>query len=149
MTKELRKAIMHRSKLRNRYNKNKTVQNSNEYKKQRNFCVKILRKTKRSYYRSLNLKDLKDNRKFWTTMKPIFTDTVQVCQSVTLSENDEFGSDELVIAEGFHHCFTNITRELGIRENETHLSSTIGIDDPIDTAIVKYSKHPSIKKIRE
>ena len=119
------------------------------HQKQRNVCVKILRKTKRSYYRSLNLKDLKDNRKFWKTVKPVFTDTVQVCQSVTLIENGEFVSDDLAIAEGFNLYFTNITKELGIRENETHLSSTVGIDDPIDMAIVKYSKHPSIKRIRE
>ena len=82
-------------------------------------------------------------------MKPVFTDTVQVCQSVTLIENGEFVSDDLAIAEGFNHYSTNITKKLGIRENETHLSSTVGIDDPIDIAIVKYSKHPKIKKIRE
>ena len=149
MTKELRKAIMHRSKLRNRYNKKQTVDNFNAYKKQRNRCVKILRKTKRNYYRNLDLKDLTDSRKFWHSVKPVFTDKVQVCQSVTLIENGEFVSEDLAIAEVFNHYFTSITKELEIIENKIHLSSTTGIDDPIDIAIVKYSKHPSIKKIKE
>ena len=39
MTKELQKAIMHRSKLRNRLNKLKTDQAHKEYKMQRNICT--------------------------------------------------------------------------------------------------------------
>ena len=42
-----------------------------------------------------------------------------------------------------------MTKELEIRVNKTHLSATHGIDDPIDIAIIKYSKYPSIKKIKE
>ena len=111
--------------------------------------MKILKKAKRNYYRNLDLKDLTDSRKFWHSVKPVFTDTVQVCQSVTLIENGEFVSEGLVIAEVFSHYFTNITKELEIIENKVHLSSTTGIDHPIDIAIVKYSKYPSIKKIKE
>ena len=51
--------------------------------------------------------------------------------------------------EVFNHYFTNITKELEIRVNKTHLSTTHGIDDPIDIAIIKYSKHPNVKKIKE
>ena len=46
MTKTLRKAIMHRSKLKNIYNKKRTNDNWANYKKQRNFCVNLLRKTR-------------------------------------------------------------------------------------------------------
>ena len=49
----------------------------------------------------------------------------------------------------FNRYFTNITKELEISVNKTHLSTTHGTDDPIDIAIIKYSKHPSIKKIKE
>ena len=64
MNKELRKAIMHRSKLRNICNKTKTEENLIAYKKQRNKCVKLLRKRKRDYFRNLDPKDITDNRKF-------------------------------------------------------------------------------------
>ena len=65
-----------------------------------------------------------------------------------LIENYEFVSEDLAIAEFFNHSLTNITKELEIRVHKTHLSTTHGIDDPIHIAIIKYSKHPSIKKIK-
>ena len=46
MTKALRKAIYTRTKLRNRYNSNRTLENWNAIKRQRNKFVKILRQTK-------------------------------------------------------------------------------------------------------
>ena len=45
MTKELRKAIMKRSQLKNGYNKNQNYENWHLYNKQRNYCVSLLRKT--------------------------------------------------------------------------------------------------------
>ena len=62
MSKALRKAIMHKSKLKNIYNKYITENNWANYKKQRNFCANILRKTKTEYFQKLNIKDLSDNR---------------------------------------------------------------------------------------
>ena len=73
MTKTLRKAIMHRSKFKNIYNKKRTNDNWVNYKKQRNFSVNLLRKTKKDYFQNLNTRDLSNNRKFWKTIKPYFT----------------------------------------------------------------------------
>ena len=72
MTKSLGKAFMHRSKLKNIYNKYRTEDNWINHEKQRNFCVSPLRKTKTEYFQKLNVKDLSDNRKFWKTIKPFF-----------------------------------------------------------------------------
>ena len=52
MTKEVRKAFMKRSQLKNRYNKNHNYENRYLYKKQRNFCASLLRKTKRNYFKN-------------------------------------------------------------------------------------------------
>ena len=43
MDKELNQAIMVRSKLRNKYLKSKSETDKQRYKKQRNYCVKLLR----------------------------------------------------------------------------------------------------------
>ena len=49
MTKPLRKAIMHHSRLKNVFNKNhRTSKSWGSYRKQRNFCENLLRKTKKS-----------------------------------------------------------------------------------------------------
>ena len=55
---------MHRSKLKNINNKYRTEDNWGNYKKQRDFCINLLHKTKTEYFQNLNVKDLPDNRKF-------------------------------------------------------------------------------------
>ncbi len=148
MTKALRKAMMHRKRLRNRYIKNRTEENLKAFKTQRNLCVKLLRKTKSDYYRNLDLGDLTDNRKFWKTVKPVFSNEVQINSSVTLIEDGKMITEDSEIAEIFSNYFANITESLGISEDQAVLSPTNGINDPIEKAIKKYENHPSIKMIK-
>ena len=49
VTKDLSKTIMKRSKFRNNYLKNKSDANRMLYKKQRNYCVSLLKKSKTNY----------------------------------------------------------------------------------------------------
>ena len=58
MTKTLRKGIMTRSRLKNIYNKKRSYDNLDKYKKQRNFCVKPLRKTKQDYFNNIDIKNV-------------------------------------------------------------------------------------------
>ena len=58
MAKELRKAIMLRSKLKNILNKDKTHFNWQKYK----------------YFAKLNVKEVTDNKLFSKNVKPYFTD---------------------------------------------------------------------------
>ena len=53
MTKQLSKEIM-RSRLRNNFLRNRTEENKIPYNRQRNYCVSILRKSKRGYYEKRN-----------------------------------------------------------------------------------------------
>ena len=61
MTKEPREEIMLRSKLKNKFNKERNHINWCNYKRQRNRCLSILRKTKKEYFNSLNIKQVSDN----------------------------------------------------------------------------------------
>ena len=58
MTKELRKEVIKRSKLKNKYNKKNNYKNCSFCKKQRNYCVSLLRKTKKVHFEKLTLKKL-------------------------------------------------------------------------------------------
>ena len=118
MTKALRKAIMLRTQLQNKYNKERTQSNLNTFRKQRNKCVKLLRKAKFEYYKNLNLRDISDNWKFWKTVKPLFSDKVQTSSSITLNEGGKILIDEQGIAEVFNTFFINITNSLGILGEE-------------------------------
>ena len=63
--KELSKAIMTRTKLRNIFLQNRSEENRKRYTKQANFCVSNLRKTRKGYYENLNEKFVVDNKLFW------------------------------------------------------------------------------------
>ena len=92
MTKDLRKAIMKRSKLRNKFNKSKTLEAHTAYKKQRNICTSLLKKAKREYYANLNPSVITDNKTFWKTIKPLLSENTTASQSITLVDiyrNDE------------------------------------------------------------
>ena len=65
MTKGLRKAIITRSGLKIIYLKSRNEENWVNYKRQRNFCTNLLKKTKQKYFCNLNMKDLNDNKRFW------------------------------------------------------------------------------------
>ena len=43
-------------------------------RKQRNLCVTLLRKAKRQYFSNLEPKLITDNKKFWKSVKPLFSD---------------------------------------------------------------------------
>ena len=47
---------MTRSRLENKFNKNRSAKNWNSYKKQINFCLKLLRQAKEKYFNSINIK---------------------------------------------------------------------------------------------
>ena len=63
-----------RSRLKNRFNKARSDENWTLCKIQRNFCTKFLRKTKKDYFSKVNPKLVSDNKNFWGTIKPYFSD---------------------------------------------------------------------------
>ena len=64
MNRTLRKAIMTRSKLKRRYKLDRTTINFENYKKQRNIFVNLLRKSKKQYFNNIDVKNVTYNKKF-------------------------------------------------------------------------------------
>ena len=61
MYKELNQAIMVRSKLGNKYLKSKSEIDKQRKKKQKNYCVKLLRLKKQKYFEFLDISKITDN----------------------------------------------------------------------------------------
>ena len=58
-TKEaLSKEIMTKTRLRNKFLKDRSEENKKKYSKQRNYCVSLLRKSKSDYFGNLNEKNI-------------------------------------------------------------------------------------------
>ena len=68
MTEKLRKKVMTRSPLRNKYNKDRTYENWSNYKKQCNICTNILKKRKTDYFNNVHIKNITDKQRFWTAV---------------------------------------------------------------------------------
>ena len=72
VTKALRKAIMLRSRLRNIFLKEKSLESKKAYNKQRNIYVKMVKKAKKEHYQNISLSEITYNKKFWKTVSPLF-----------------------------------------------------------------------------
>ena len=64
MNKALSKEIMTRTRLRNKFLKDRSEENKKKYSKQRNYCVSLLRKSKSDYFGNLNEKNINDKKHF-------------------------------------------------------------------------------------
>ena len=73
LNKELSKEIMHRTRLRSNFPRNKSDGSKGKYSKHQNYCVSLLRKTEKNYYSNINEKKTTDNKTFWKTVKPFLS----------------------------------------------------------------------------
>ena len=64
------------------------------YKKQRNFCANFLRKTIKNYSQRLNVKGSSDNKQFWKTFKPYFSNKGLNSNKVLLKEGHLISDDK-------------------------------------------------------
>ena len=93
MTKELNKTVITRSGLRYKYLKEKSVDSKLAYDKQRNYCVNILLRAKKNYFANISIIFVTDNKKFWKTVKPLFSDKISHKEAINLAENDTILTD--------------------------------------------------------
>ena len=115
---------------------------------QRNLCVSLVRKAKLDYYNKLNHKKVSDNKTFWKTVKPFFTDKGVNHNRILLVEENETISDNDEISEKLNNFFADIVKNLNIPQYEDHLVSTDNIDDPILRAKEKFKNHQGIQLIK-
>ena len=119
------------------------------YKKQQNLCVSLLRQNKKEYLETLDMKSVTDNKMFWKTVAPLFSNKSKASNKITLSENEKLISNDQKSAEVFNNYFNSIVEELNIPIDQNLLNDASLFDDLIIAAIHKYKRHPSILKIKE
>ena len=136
-------------KIRTQFLKTKSQESKMKYNKQRNLGVSITRKAKRSYYEHLDLKDITDSKKFWATVKPLFSNKIKSTEYITLEENGKIITNDKELARIFNEFFVNIVANLGINTKHSFLINTDNENDPIEKAIAKCKNHSSIISIKK
>ena len=147
MTKALRKAIATRSRLENRHYRDKTDETRRAYKKQKNYCSNLYKKERKKYYANLDVRKITDNKRFWQTMKPLFSDKNLGTNSITLVEDKDIIAEDAEVANTLNPFFENAVTSLDIRIPSEYTTDSSDEIDPIDSIIKKYSNHPSIINI--
>ena len=127
---------MLRTKLKNQFLKKRTLVARTKYNKQRNVCVSLVKKTKGNYYENLDLKDINDNKKFWATVKSLFSNKIKSAENIFLDESGQIIRNE-VKADVFNKYFVNMVTSMGITNNHVFLSDTNTSDDPLEKIIDK------------
>ena len=109
----------------------------------------MIKKAKRNYYENLDLKDINDNKKFWATVKPLFSNKVKSGENIFLDDSGEIIRNEVKVVNVFNKYFVNMLSSIGITNNHNFLSNTDTSDGPLEKIIDKYKNHSSITSINK
>ena len=154
VTKKMRKAIMLRSQLENKYFSHKTDIYWVALKKQRAYCTRLYKRERRRFYSNLSTKNITDNKKFWLTVKPLFGNKGNIGDRIVLIEQGQVICDDKEIAETFNNFFGRTVKSLGIVENKFLLNKNhknnglYSVKERIDDTISMFETHPSIISIK-
>ena len=62
------------SRLRNKFLKTRFNEDKKAYNTQRNYCLTLVRKAKKDYYNNLDHENVTNNKTFWKSIKPFFSE---------------------------------------------------------------------------
>jgi hypothetical protein len=139
MTKELRKEILYRNRLRNKYYKFRSVHYLMLYRAQRN-KVNAIKRNEISKYFQEKCKLGTRNKDFWKAVKPLFSKSRTKSDSIPLRENGQIVTDEQKVCSIFNSFFQSIGSDIGLPENN---------EKPLQDIINQYQEHSSMKCITE
>ena len=151
MTKELSKAIMVKSKTRNRYFKWPSRGNYISHKKSQNTCNSLTKKAKKIYFKEATKNGIMTNKKFWGTVKPFFSNKGCISDDfISIEKDSELISSEKELVEIFNENYINIV-EISSGKKPSSLRNCLNASEDEKTVkeiISAYSKHHGIQKIK-
>ena len=111
MTSQLRKAIMKRSRLKNKSNKSGKSANTTAYKAQRDLVVKLNKEAKKNFLKIQITENVTSKtKKYCKLCKTFFTE--KGLQKFTLKTKRGVTSSETRIANIFNNYYVNIAKSL-------------------------------------
>ena len=121
------------------------------FKRQRNKCVAIKRKSIRTYFSLLTKDNGHNNKKFWSAVKPFLSDKgTKKSKDIVLNDNGKILTDSKEVSEVLNTYFTNIVKTTTGEEPRTTSCNRDGVatDEIIEEIISCFKDHPSIKIIK-
>ena len=149
MSQALKKAIMRRSFLKNKYYKSPSAERLRELKTHQNYTSRLAKRTKKGYFSQIDIRKISDNKKFWQTIGPLFSHKWNERQNIVLLEKNKIVSEDSDIARVFSSYFKTAVDSLKMPNIDWIFSDTTDLIDPIEIAVKKFELHPSILEIKK
>ena len=103
-----------------------------------NYFVSLLRKSERNYYKNFNVKDITDNKKFWKTIKPLYSDKTKSAVSIILKDNNKIIESQNEVGNIFNDYVPKIVPSLQIPESNNIDPQAEMMSCPTLKSIMKY-----------
>ena len=106
-------------------------------------------KVTQSFFSNVDTNLITDNKKFWKTVKPCFSEKHFSSNRITLLDGDKIISSDKEVAETFNLSFSEAVENLDVKgyENEDFIYNHE--ISPTSNIVHKFRNHPSILKIKE
>ena len=86
------------------------------------------------FFNSSNSSVISDNRKFWKTVKPLFSNKGNYGNKIKLVENEEIIDDDTKVAEELNNFFKTAVASLDIHRNPYTVENAENMSDPVEKA---------------
>ena len=129
--------------------KKRTGHSVKAYKKQKNYCSRLYKKERKNFFSCLNPSFVKNNKLFWKTLKPFFSNKGNLGPNIKLVKKNELLQNDQEIANELNTSFKDTDSNLEINENP-YIINQVSDDvlDPVEKCINKYKFHTSILLIK-
>ena len=77
-----------------------------KYKKQKNYCSRLYKRERKSFFESIDSSKITDNKTFWKNIPPFFSEKRKTVNKITLiNENEDILSNDKVVADEINSFF--------------------------------------------
>ena len=103
---------MKRSQLEKIYFKKRTQESFKKYRKQKNYCSRLNKRERKSFFESIDSSKITGKKTFWKNNQPFFSEKWKTVNKITLvNENEDVLSNGKVVADEIYSCFKNATKK--------------------------------------
>ena len=128
ISKEMRKAIYARSRLRDKFYKNPSEENERKCKKQRNGVRQLnRRKATKQHFSDITSEGILTNKGFWKRIKPFLTNKGCLENSdIMLINDDEMVTDDKTLAKILNeHYINTVERSSGLKPEKIEFENSL------------------------
>ncbi len=111
---EWKSSIFKKHELYNTYWQQKSKNNWSNFRKQRNLCERLKRKSVKKYMQDKCVDSKSNPGDFWKIVSPHFSDKSKSNSTIQLIENDKFISDPRDVVEVFNQNYSTVADSIGI-----------------------------------